>query len=100
MRERERDPLVWEREISLRDKEFETSGSNFEQNWEIESRSMSNERWAKMAMLNRGVRERFDSFGKEREREREREDILVELGKFFFWVCDCVRKCLIKCYFD
>ena len=68
MRERERDPLVWEREISLREEEFETFGSDFEQNWEIKSGSMSNKRWAEMAMLGRGVRERSDSFGRERER--------------------------------
>ena len=29
--------------------------------------------WAKMAVLSHGVRERSDSFGRERERERERE---------------------------
>ena len=34
---------------------------------------MSDERRAKMAVRGRGVREKSDSFGKERERERERE---------------------------
>ena len=59
---RERGPLVWERETGLREEEFETFGSSFERNWEIERVDWwamgEEESRAKMAMFSHGVRER------------------------------------------
>ena len=71
-----------------------------------------------MAMLGHGVRERSGGSGvmsedgnaqswRERERERERKDweCLRRVGQLvwegiFGVEVDCVKKCLIKCYFD
>ena len=56
-----------------------------------------------MAMLGHGVRERSNIFGKVRERKDweclRRVGELVWEGGFGVEI-DCVKKCLIKCYFD
>ena len=66
--------------------------------------------WVKMSKLNHGVREKSNSFGKERERERNDWEFLRRVGEpvweggfgtevflLSVWLCE---KMLKKCYFD
>ena len=77
---------------------------------------MGDERWRKMVVLDHGVRERFGVGGvmskdgnarswRERERERKDWECLRRVGQLvwegiFGVEVDCVKKCLIKSYFD